>query len=1551
MSESRDIATGFGDEEENLDNVSAEGNTPSSTPMEADSDAGDSSNPTRVGSNTKTFLFEVHLILSDVESNRLFIPVEQALDHFPPLGDDRENYAESIQFTFPEDLNLVITVIYDNSEAGFVVESNWWKRIVKFHKLEARDVVCFYRPSQPSQRYHYLVEFMKRDKDSMILPEFKPENFLFRLKLTESVITYLRLIVPTEDVRNHFPAVGIPSDTHGMERLYFTDAQDKDWCVQIMVYLRSCPIHMLILERPFAMEYNLEDGDEIRFYKPVQPLHSRHFLIEFGRGGEARTDSTSGGDGHSHITHKAMMRSAVMLLAPNQNWGKESSTPAFEVYLIPSDVESNRLFIPVEQALDHFPPLGDDRENYAESIQFTFPEELDLIITVIYDNWEAGFVVESNRWQQIVKSHKLEARDVVCFYRPSQPSQRYHYLVEFMKRDKDSMILPEFKPENFLFRLKLTKSVITYLRLIVPMEDVRNYFPAVGIPAETHGMERLYFTDAQNKDWCVLIMVYGCSCPIHMLILERPFAMEYDLEDGDEIRFYKPVQPLHLRHFLIEFGRGGEARTDSTSGGDGHSHITQSHDEIRSDVIIPESELGDSSNMASQEEELQDNVTNQTIVAPSVENFRFDLDDQHREDEVQEKMEKANEGLPSSSIKAKETAIEAEKNREDKQKDEVENLDYVSAEGNARFSVPAEADSVIIPESNSGESVIPPSVGLNTIVLLFEVYLTPMDVKAGWLFIPVEQALDHFPPLANRQKTYAETIKITDPENLTRYIPVTYDISQCGFVITSKWWKLFVWRHKLEAKDVVCFFGPVSPSQDYHYWVGVLKRVEEITSIPEFKPENFLFKLTLTETGIKHLRLIVPAERSEKSFSAFVNDYNLEEWDVIWFYKPVQLLSSRHFLIKFVRRGQTEPDSTSGGGDSHVTQKHDELGESSNPNMVAENMGTFLFEVYLTRTDVKEDRLLIPIEQALGHFPPLANRHMTYVENIKVIDPYYRNLSLTVTYDIGPCAFVIESKWWKYYVKRHKLEAMDVIRFYRPVSPSQDNHFWVDFVKRSQEMISIPEFKEENFLFPLNLTEFGVTNLWLTVPTEEVRNHFHVVGLPADTHDTERLYFTDAENKDWWVYIVGCDHKFPKYTLILERDFVKQYELTVRDVIRFYKPVQPLHSRHFLIEIEKGVAALTDPAQLAPTENDGTSGGDGGKGGGSSGGSTSGGGDRQGDGGGRSRSGGNKVQKFARKLYDISESAFALEKDVMEWWPELVQLHSLKPMDVASFYSLWNPSETHSMERWYFTVAYNKVWIRENTVSGSNTPYRLTMGEAFVRVYILEVEDAIRFYRLVQPLNSRHFLIEIQGRGAAGTDPSQSGSAENDGDGSGLLVASRLQHGQGGGNRQGGGHSGGWKGRKSGWNYLGGIKKGQSTDQRDEELQAGKADARKLVSLSHAKARRSRRYVIVNSIGWSNNQTGCSSGGSNTYHLEVNDKVTFLKADQPSDKHNYLIRIEKTNTASVGTSTTQSARQSKDEGRDDDNDSKNRGSNNKEEGIRAARNNNPKPVQRASANT
>ncbi|GFZ01898.1 hypothetical protein Acr_15g0005070 [Actinidia rufa] len=103
------------------------------------------------------------------------------------------------------------------------------------------------------------------------------------------------------------------------------------------------------------------------------------------------------------------------------------------------------------------------------------------------------------------------------------------------------------------------------------------------------------------------------------------------------------------------------------------------------------------------------------------------------------------------------------------------------------------------------------------------------------------------------------------------------------------------------------------------------------------------------------------------------------------------------------------------------------------------------------------------------------------------------------------------------------------------------------------------------------------------------------------------------------------------------------------------------------------------------------------------------------------------------------------------------------------------PAETHAKESLYFTDARTNEWIGAIAVSDSNTlSYMLTFG----RTYHLKANDAIRFCRSVHPLNSRHFLIEIQERGAVRTDPSQSGSAENNGDGddSGQGVALLLSH-------------------------------------------------------------------------------------------------------------------------------------------------------------------------------
>ncbi|GFZ02001.1 hypothetical protein Acr_15g0006100 [Actinidia rufa] len=254
-------------------------------------------NPTKVGSNMGIFLFEVYLAPKDVQFDRLSIPMEQALDHFPPLADRRDNYDEKIKISDPENLHLNMTLRCDLSEFAFVMDgwSNWWSEVVRWHKLKVMDVVRFYRPLQPLQENHYLIDFVKRSQQVASIPEFRQENYLFKVQVTAASIMSRRLIVPTEAVRSHFSAVGIPAETHGLERLYFTDALIKEWIVEITVYGSSNPTYMLILEEAFVGEYDLENEDAIKFYKSVQPLNARHFLIEFVKRGEAVTDTSQSG--------------------------------------------------------------------------------------------------------------------------------------------------------------------------------------------------------------------------------------------------------------------------------------------------------------------------------------------------------------------------------------------------------------------------------------------------------------------------------------------------------------------------------------------------------------------------------------------------------------------------------------------------------------------------------------------------------------------------------------------------------------------------------------------------------------------------------------------------------------------------------------------------------------------------------------------------------------------------------------------------------------------------------------------------------------------------------------------------------------------------------------------------------------------------------------------------------------------------------------------------------------------------------------------------------
>ncbi|KAF7121464.1 hypothetical protein RHSIM_Rhsim13G0048500 [Rhododendron simsii] len=232
------------------------------------------------------FLFEVILFPRDVEQDKLLIPVEAALEYFPPLANRQETYKLKIEITDHQNSHWHMTVTYDPSVCSFVVE-NKWKRFVAWNRLEIMDVLRFYKTVPISYDFHYLVELVKR-RFPLIIPEFKLENFMFQLPLTDRDIRFQRLFITSENVHKHWPKVGVPADTHYFERLYFSDdLNDALWGIKIAYEIDS---YRLMLA-DFFTKYNLGKGDMIRFYRPVHPLHSRHFLIEYEKGGGNLTQS------------------------------------------------------------------------------------------------------------------------------------------------------------------------------------------------------------------------------------------------------------------------------------------------------------------------------------------------------------------------------------------------------------------------------------------------------------------------------------------------------------------------------------------------------------------------------------------------------------------------------------------------------------------------------------------------------------------------------------------------------------------------------------------------------------------------------------------------------------------------------------------------------------------------------------------------------------------------------------------------------------------------------------------------------------------------------------------------------------------------------------------------------------------------------------------------------------------------------------------------------------------------------------------------------------
>ena len=161
-----------------------------------------------------------------------------------------------------------------------------------------RDTVCFYIPIPGSQENPYLIEYIKARKDesdeNISFPEFRRDNFMFEREVTANEVQYSRLMLSTQEVRNHFPGVRIPAETHDVERLCFTDPLNKEWWFKIIFYYET----YLVIDgwEGFVNYWKVEGGDVIKFYKPVRPLSSRHFLITHVKKRDEIIETIAGND-------------------------------------------------------------------------------------------------------------------------------------------------------------------------------------------------------------------------------------------------------------------------------------------------------------------------------------------------------------------------------------------------------------------------------------------------------------------------------------------------------------------------------------------------------------------------------------------------------------------------------------------------------------------------------------------------------------------------------------------------------------------------------------------------------------------------------------------------------------------------------------------------------------------------------------------------------------------------------------------------------------------------------------------------------------------------------------------------------------------------------------------------------------------------------------------------------------------------------------------------------------------------------------------------------
>ncbi|KAI8524086.1 hypothetical protein RHMOL_Rhmol13G0122100 [Rhododendron molle] len=225
----------------------------------------------------------------------------------------------------------------------------------------------------------------------------------------------------------------------------------------------------------------------------------------------------------------------------------------------------------------------------------------------------------------------------------------------------------------------------------------------------------------------------------------------------------------------------------------------------------------------------------------------------------------------------------------------------------------------------------------------------------------------------------------------------------------------------------------------------------------------------------------------------------------------------------------------------------------------------FLFEMEVPCTN----RLVIPFELASAHFPHLDTLKLNekQVETLEFTDSLNREWYMPIQYYRDEHGFMILSGWQKFSTQ-YNLQPLDLIRILKPVPRLHTHHFLIE-VEKKQGAVEIPAFREENFLFQIELDQSDIEFRRVFLARDDVRN-FPGVKMPRNNREKKIMRFTDAKCKHWYMNIIRYSEE--KYMVIDGWDeFVKERGLEAGDLVGFFKHEHPCHRKHYLIGILKKV--------------------------------------------------------------------------------------------------------------------------------------------------------------------------------------------------------------------------------------------------------------------------------------------------------------------------------------------------------------------------------------------